>query len=479
MGAKSKLKHKVKKRKRPDSEDSADKVNNEIKEDERVKKNPYASEPIGVSKKHFDQIQNEIEISKEADAIVDRIIEQKKRKKELEKYQRECRIKDKKKKFSKSKDSESKKSGKSSQTDKIDSSSNEEMEDKKEKKKKSRKNKSKIKSSNKDATDNSSDNSQVKAESKINIRIKKQTKSNKEFESLKKDLLQDVEDNSENTILELDKDQSGLPNRIKFKKKKVNSKNKKSKTQRNKLSKSSDLSDITDKEDNKDNLSASKTNVSNRINDEWALGNRKYFILKFEGVLTYLDKSLTPFRLYVTNKKLHKLVWIGVVTYEYHPVDNKVKYDTYLLIELSDTDKLSKKPLVERGLSWVDLKQSPTNNLYWKIKSGLYNPLIDIEYKLKYRFGQHAINGRLATDEEEKELNKSLKEKIDKYINENKEDTIQEVNQLAESNSHINKEDIEMDDKTNKIENMILDKKVDNKENNKIEGKEDNHMDLE
>jgi len=36
-----------------------------------------------------------------------------------------------------------------------------------------------------------------------------------------------------------------------------------------------------------------------------------------------------------------------------------------------------------------------------------------------------------------------------------------------------------MDDKTNKIENIILDKKVDNKENNKIEGKEDNHMDLE
>lgn len=49
MGAKSKLKHKVK-RKRPDSEDSADKVKNEIKEDERVKKNPYASEPIGDSK---------------------------------------------------------------------------------------------------------------------------------------------------------------------------------------------------------------------------------------------------------------------------------------------------------------------------------------------------------------------------------------------------------------------------------------------
>lgn len=479
MGAKSKLKHKVKKRKRADSEDSADKDKNEIKKDERVKKNPYASEPIGDSKKHFDQIQNEIEISKEADAIVDRIIEQKKRKKELENYQKECRKKDKKKKVSKSKEAESKISRKSSQTDMIDSSSNEEMEDKKEKKKKSRKNKSKIKLSNKDATDNSSDNSQVKAESKINIRKKNLTKSNKEFESLKKDLLQDVEDNSENTILELDKDQSGLPNRIKFKKKKVNSKNKKSKTQRNKLSKSSDLSDITDKEDNKDNLSASKTNISNRTNDEWALGNRKYFILKFEGILTYLDKRLSPFRSYLTNKKLHNLVWIGVVTYEYYPVDNKVIYDTYLLIELIKTDKLSKKPLVEGGLSWVDLKQSPTNNLYWKLISGLYNPLKDIEYKIKYRFGQHVLNGRFATEKEEKELTKRLNEKIENYINENKEDTIQEVNQLAESNSHINKEDIEMDDKTNKIEDILPDKKDDKKENNKIEGKDDNHMDLE
>lgn len=206
----------------------------------------------------------------------------------------------------------------------------------------------------------------------------------------------------------------------------------------------------------------------------WSLGCKKYFILKFKEEVKYSDPRIKNFIKYIWTSKSKKLVWIGIVGYEYTSEQNKIQHDSYLLIEFIPYDKLTKKPLEASKLKYESLTNSKTDNLYMMILSGLYNPYNNTTYKRTYLFGQHAILPagsevkKPADKNQEEYLTKTLLSNIETFKTNHTFNTIIEENILATSNSIKSKEDVEMKDETNNIE-----EKKDNRKEDGIKGEED------
>lgn len=280
-----------------------------------------------------------------------------------------------------------------------------------------------------------------------------------------------MDSNSTNTIVHFDEDNNN-PERINIQRVKENLKPKKSNTQKHKRNISSDSCLSSNNNSKNINSSDNKSDNSKKI-ERWSLGCRKYFILQFKEEIKYGDNRLKKFINYIWSCKSKKLVWIGVVGYEYTSEQNKIQHDSYLLIEFTPYDKLSKKPLEASNLKYESLINSKTDNLYMMILSGLYNPYNNSTYKRTYLVGQHAILPagsdvkKPADKHQEEYLTKTLLSNIETFITNHTFNTIIEENILANSNSIKNKEDVEMKDETNNIE-----EKKDNRKEDGIEGEE-------
>lgn len=373
----------------------------------------------------------------------------------------------KKKIYPKSSD---KKSANSSQTDKVDTSSEEEEEISKEKKIKNRKKGSRKKKTTKTKTeDNNSEKSKSKDDSEDNKQVKNIPKKKG---ALVKDLEKDIDSNSTNTIVHLDEDNNN-PKTINIQRVKENLKPKKSNTQKHKRNISSD-SGLSSNNNSQNTKSLDNKSDTSKKQELWSLGCRKYFILKFKEEVKYSDPRLKNFINYIWSCKSKKLVWIGVVGYEYTSKQNTIQHDSYLLIEFTPYDKLTKKPLEASKLKYEALINSKTDNLYMMVLSGLYNPYNNSTYRRTYLFGQHAILPagadvkKPADKHQEEYLTKLLLSNIETFIKNHTFNTIIEENILSTSKSVKSKEDVEMKDETNNIE-----EKKDNRIEDGIKGEED------
>lgn len=373
----------------------------------------------------------------------------------------------KKKIYPKSSD---KKSANSSQTDKVDTSSEEEKEISKDKKIKKRKKGSRKKKTTKTKNeDNNSEKSKSKEESEDNKQVENKPKKKG---SLLKDLEKDIDSNSTNTIVHFDEDNNN-PKTINIQRVKENLKPKKSNTQKHKRNISSDSGLSSNNNSNNTKSLANKSDTCKK-QELWSLGCRKYFILKFKEEVKYSDPRIKNFINYIWRTKSKKLVWIGVVGYEYTSKQNTIQHDSYLLIEFTPYDKLTKKPLEASKLTYESLTNTKTDNIYMEVLSGLYNPYNNPTYKRTYLFGQHAILPagsdvkKPADKHQEDYLTKALLSNIETFITNHTINTVIEENILATSKSVKSKEDVEMKDETNNIE-----ENKDNRKEDGIKGEED------
>lgn len=474
----SKDKHKIKKRK--SDETSEDKNKKSSEKDKPVKKAPKTKNTsVNISNTNLNSEKDDTnekcdidpKTAKALQEIADRIEEKKRKKKEQDEWEKkleEEEDKQKKKKiYPKSSD---KKSANSSQTDKVDTSSEEEKEISKDKKIKKRKKGSRKKKTTKTKNeDNNSEKSKSKDESEDNKQVKNIPKKKG---ALVKDLEKDIDSNSTNTIVHLDEDNNN-PKTINIQRVKENLKPKKSNTQKHKRNISSD-SGLSSNNNSQNTKSLDNKSDTSKKQELWSLGCRKYFILKFKEEVKYSDPRLKNFINYIWRNKSKKLVWIGVVGYEYTSKQNTIQHDSYLLIEFTPYDKLTKKPLEASKLTYESLTNTKTDNIYMEVLSGLYNPYNNPTYKRTYLFGQHAILPagtdvkKPADKHQEEYLTKTLLSNIETFITNHTINTIIEENILATSKSVKSKEDVEMKDETNNIEENKVNRKEDG-----IKGEED------
>lgn len=469
--------NKIKKRKT--DETSEDKNKKSSEKDRPVKKGPKTKNTsVNISNTNFNAEKDDTDekydidpkVEKDLQKIRDTIEEKKRKKKEEQEWERQCEEEDKPKKKKKYPKSSDKKSANSSQTDKVDTSSEEEEEIIKDKKTNKRKKGSRKKKTTKaKIEDNNSEKSKSKDESEDNKHIKNKPK---QKGGLVKDLKKDMDSNSTNTLVELDEDNNN-PKIINIKRVKENLEPKKTRTQTHKRNISSD-SGVSSNNNSKNTKSSANKSDKSSNKELWSLGCRKYFILKFKEEIKYTDNRLKNFINYIWSSKSKKLDWIGVVGYEYTSEQNKKEHDSFLLIEFTPYDKLSRKPLEENKLTFENLINTKTNNLYMMVLSGLYNPYNNPTYKRTYLSGQHAFlpaGAKLKIPCEknaEEYQNRSLLSRIETFISQHTMDTIVEENLLGTSNSNQNKEDVEMKDETNKNE-----EKKDNRNEDGINGEID------
>ena len=471
--------NKIKKRK--SDETSEDKNKKSSEKDKPVKKGPKTKNTaVNISNTNFNSEKDDTDekydidpkVAKDLQKVCDKIEEKKRKKKEQEEWERQCEEEEdkpkKKKKYPKSSD---KKSANSSQTDKVDTSSEEEEEISKAKKiKKNKKGSRKKKTTKAKKEDNSSEKSKSKDESEDNKQIKNKPKKKG---ALRKDLEKDIDSNSTNTIVQLDEDNNN-PKIINIKRVKENLEPTKPNTQKHKRNISSDSGVSSNNNSKNTKSSANKSDKSDK-KELWSLGCRKYFILKFKEEIKYTDNRIKNFINYIWTSKANKLVWIGVVGYEYTSEHNKKEHESYLLVEFKPYDKLSKTPLEAGKLTYESLINTKTNNLYMMVLSGLYNPYNNPTYKRTYLSGQHAVlpggaEKKIPANKSlEKYLTKALIDNCDSFIANHTINTIiEENNILATSNSIKSKEDVEMKDETNKFEENKNNRKEDG-----IKGEED------
>lgn len=474
----SKDKYKIKKRK--SDETSEDKNKKSSEKDKPVKKAPKTKNTsVNISNTNFNSEKDDTnekcdidpKVAKALQEISDRIEEKKRKKKEQDEWEKKLEVEEdkpkKKKIYPKSSD---KKSADSSQTDKVDTSSEEEEEISKDKKnKKTKKGSRKKKTTKTKNEDNNSEKSKSKDESEDNKQVKNKFKKKG---SLVKDLEKDMDSNSTNTIVHLDEDNNNSKT-INIQRVKENLKPKKSNTQKHNRNISSD-SGLSSNNNSNNTKSLDNKSDTSKKQELWSLGCRKYFILKFKEEVKYSDPRIKNFINYIWRSKSKKLVWIGVVGYEYTSKQNTIQHDSYLLIEFTPYDKLTKKPLEASKLTYESLTNTKTDNIYMEVLSGLYNPYNNATYKRTYLFGQHAILPagsdvkKPADKHQEDYLTKALLSNIETFITNHTFNTIIEENILATSKSVKSKEDVEMKDETNNIE-----EKKDNRIEDGIKGEED------